>query len=180
MQYLFHSLCCCLRKKTRYLLPSNFSLETFQQSYQTLRTSIYSGHLFPEILLETMSSAEWTGTVKLYFFYDGLWYPDQSCQVLNLFQNPPLDKLDIIKLEAFVISIAKSGLTKVYSSANFTMISLLSSSLKVNDITALVRKSFPTCEMPLCFGHDWDFPYFWKVWKDIVLVQLAVHPYWRW
>lgn len=89
---------------------------------------------------------------EIVLFYDGLWYLDQSCQVQNLFQYPPLHTKGTIKLVAFPLENLASP-SKVYDSANLAVIYLLSS-LKVNDIAALMREYLPICEIPLCFGHD--------------------------
>lgn len=55
-----------------------------------------------------------------------------------------------IILYIFVTVIfAKAFYGRVY----FTVVFLLSSSLKVNS-TAALRTSLPSCEIPLCFGHN--------------------------
>lgn len=48
---------------------------------------------------------------EIVLFKDGLWYLDQSCQVQNLFQYPPLDTQDIFKFVVFLISTGKFRLS---------------------------------------------------------------------
>lgn len=146
------SLSCSFTKKTRYCLSSSFW--SFQYPF---KTEIFKNGIFLEVLSETI----------YFLLHEETW---SNCTFLHWFVAPELKLSHSVTVPVstsryrwhwWVCSISHTLWKICPLCERFTqVISLLSFSLKVNDIATLMRKSLLTCEIPLRFARDWDLSSF--------------------
>lgn len=151
-QCTFHSV-EVLQRKQGIVFPLVFE-EAFQYPF---KTQTFKNGIFLEVLPEMIYS----------LLHEETWW---NCTFLHWFVVPELKMLHSVTVpvstfryrwHCWVCGISHTLWKICPLCERFTeVISLLPFSLKVNDIAALMRKSLLTCEIPLCFAHDWDLPSF--------------------
>lgn len=140
-------------KKARYCLSSSF-WKSFRFPF---KTQIFKNGIFLEVLSETIYS----------LLHEEAWW---NCAFLHCFVAPELKMSHSVTVSVstfryrwhcWVYSISHTLWKICPLCERFTeVISLLPFLLKVNDIATLMRKSLLTCEIPLCFAHDWGLSSF--------------------